>query len=149
MLQERKRRAQHRALSDLAKQRARFAATLTEEETKAFDEEASAAAKEHRQAGEAQEESPTCIICHQQDGAPVGFIGFAQSSRVLGRGGGGGGGRALHVTFCSHAVHLSCHSSHLVTLELRAATGQHFEGTHVVRRLVASIRVLGGQVLHC
>ena len=81
--QARKKRAQERAMADLAKQREKFAAMMAQAE----EAEGAEGTRGQAAAGESAEEveAPSCIICHQSDEEPLGFIGFAQASRVMGR----------------------------------------------------------------
>ena len=69
---------------------------------------------------------------HQCDEKPIGFIGFAQASKVLGSRASCALGKPLHMQFCGHAVHIACFNTHWETLERRAASSLHFEGRSAI-----------------
>lgn len=80
----------------------------------------------------AELDSLTCIICHESNDEPIGHIGFAQASAVLGRPVAKVHGHPIHVQFCGHAVHLQCFAAHWQTTKHRAESGMHYDGRSAV-----------------
>lgn len=154
---ERKRRAQQRALAQVARQSERFVESLAGADADAMASDDSGTRINDGEGNSDDvavepETAPLCIICHTEDLHPIGFVCCAQPSAVLcdapppiiGRDSDSGdGGASLnhqHVHFCGHAVHTECLSQYLRAVRQRAASGEHYEGR-------SAIHVAGGEFL--
>ena len=70
-----------------------------------------------------------CILCRDEcDKGVLGHLAFAQLGGPLQL----SNQSAVHIQFCSHCMHLSCHAQYMQALKQRHSGMQDFEGQHVI-----------------